>query len=123
MLELQAIHVSYGRVPALHGISLTLEQGQIVAVVGGNGNGKSTTLRAIAGLNPLDKGAIRFKGNRLDTLPAHQRVRLGVVLVPEGRRLFPRLSVEQICGWAPLPSTTRSRRTKPWPSSSIRFRF
>ncbi|MTJ81358.1 MAG: ABC transporter ATP-binding protein [Telmatospirillum sp.] len=95
MLEIRDIHVSYGRVPALHGVSLRLRSGEVVAVVGGNGNGKSTTLRAVAGLNPLDAGSILFKGERLDTKPAHRRVHDGIVLVPEGRRLFPRLSVEQ----------------------------
>ncbi|MDR3438014.1 ABC transporter ATP-binding protein [Telmatospirillum sp.] len=95
MLELRDILVSYHKVPALHGVSLHLDEGEVVAVVGGNGNGKSTTLRAIAGLNPIDSGTILYKGERLDTVPAHQRVRRGIVLVPEGRRLFPRLSVEQ----------------------------
>lgn len=95
MLEIRDIHVSHRRVPALQGVSLRLDRGEIVAVVGGNGNGKSTMLRAVAGLNALDAGAILFKDERLDTLPAHQRVHRGIVLVPEGRRLFPRLTVEQ----------------------------
>jgi branched-chain amino acid transport system ATP-binding protein len=95
VLEVDDIKVSYRRVPALRGVSLTLAKGEIVAVVGGNGNGKSTMLRAIAGLNPLDGGRILYKGQRFDTVAAHQRVRQGVVLVPEGRRLFPRLSVLQ----------------------------
>ncbi|MGQ9370908.1 ABC transporter ATP-binding protein [Azospirillum sp. ST 5-10] len=95
MLEVRNIQSSYRRVPAIRDVSLTLEAGEIVAIVGGNGNGKSTTLRAIAGLNALDGGAIRLKGEALDGVPAHARVRRGLVLVPEGRRLFPRLSVEQ----------------------------
>jgi branched-chain amino acid transport system ATP-binding protein len=93
MLAVEHIRVSYGRVPALHDVSLTLERGQIVAIVGGNGNGKSTTLRAIAGLNRLDGGRIRLGGRDIGTLAPHDRVRLGISLVPEGRRLFPRLSV------------------------------
>jgi branched-chain amino acid transport system ATP-binding protein len=95
MLDVNDIRVSYGKVPALQGVSLRLGKGEIVAVVGGNGNGKSTTLRAVAGLNPIGAGSIFYRGERLDTVPAHRRVQLGVVLVPEGRRLFPRLSVEQ----------------------------
>jgi branched-chain amino acid transport system ATP-binding protein len=95
MLDVRNIHVSYRRVPALHDVSLSLRQGEVVSIVGGNGNGKSTTLRAIAGLNALDSGSITFKGEDLAGIPAHQRVRRGLVLVPEGRRLFPRLSVEQ----------------------------
>lgn len=95
MLEVSNIRVSYRRAPALHGVSFSLNQGEVVSIVGGNGNGKSTALRAIAGLNPLDDGHIVFKGQDLAAMPAHQRVRQGLVLVPEGRRLFPRLSVEQ----------------------------
>jgi branched-chain amino acid transport system ATP-binding protein len=93
MLEVQDIRVSYGGVLALSQVAFHVPAGKIVALVGGNGNGKSTTLRAIAGLNALDAGTIRFEGAALDRLPAHRRVRAGVVLVPEGRRLFPRLSV------------------------------
>ena len=93
MLAVEHIQVSYGRVPALHDVSLTLARGEIVAIVGGNGNGKSTTLRAIAGLNRLDAGRIALGDRDIGTLAPHSRVRLGISLVPEGRRLFPRLSV------------------------------
>jgi branched-chain amino acid transport system ATP-binding protein len=93
MLRVEHIRVSYHRVPALHDVSLALDRGEIVAMVGGNGNGKSTSLRAIAGLNRLDSGRIALADRDIGSLPAHQRVRLGVSLVPEGRRLFPRLTV------------------------------
>ena len=93
MLEVERIRVSYQRVPALHDVSLRLERGEIVAIVGGNGNGKSTTLRAIAGLNRLDAGRIALADRDIGTLAPHDRVRLGLSLVPEGRRLFPRLTV------------------------------
>lgn len=93
MLRVEHIRVSYQRVPALHDVSLAVDRGEIVAMVGGNGNGKSTSLRAIAGLNRLDSGRIELSGRAIGSLPAHQRVRLGVSLVPEGRRLFPRLTV------------------------------
>jgi branched-chain amino acid transport system ATP-binding protein len=82
-------------VPALTDVSLKVDAGQIVALVGGNGNGKSTTLRAAAGLNPLDHGSITFEGRAVHTLPAHERVPLGLSLVPEGRRLFPKLTVRR----------------------------
>ena len=85
--------MSYQRVPALHDISLRVARGEIVAIVGGNGNGKSTTLRAIAGLNRLDAGRIVLAGRDVGTLAPHERVRLGISMVPEGRRLFPRLTV------------------------------
>jgi branched-chain amino acid transport system ATP-binding protein len=93
LLVVEHIRVSYQRVPALHDVSLTLNRGEIVAIVGGNGNGKSTTLRAIAGLNRLEAGRIALADRDVSTLAAHDRVRLGLSLVPEGRRLFPRLTV------------------------------
>jgi branched-chain amino acid transport system ATP-binding protein len=93
MLEVEHLRVSYHRVPALHDVSLSLQRGEIVAIVGGNGNGKSTTLRAIAGLNRLDAGRITLANRDIGTLAPHDRVRLGISLVPEGRRLFPRLTV------------------------------
>ena len=95
MLELSNLRVSYAGVPALTDVSLTVGAGRIVALVGGNGNGKSTTLRAAAGLNPLDGGRIRFDGQDVQALPAHERVPLGLSLVPEGRRLFPKLTVRR----------------------------
>lgn len=93
LLKVEHIRVSYQRVPALHDVSLLLARGEIVAIVGGNGNGKSTTLRAIAGLNRLDAGRIALADRDIGTLAPHDRVRLGISLVPEGRRLFPRLTV------------------------------
>ena len=95
MLEVSNIRVSYDGVLALSDVSLSVGSGRIVALVGGNGNGKSTTLRAIAGLNELDDGSIRFDGDPVHTLPAHKRVPLGISLVPEGRRLFPLLTVQR----------------------------
>ncbi len=94
-LEVDDLHVSYDGVPALHGVSLKVDAGKIVALVGGNGNGKSTTLRAIAGLNAADAGSIRLDGRDLVGMRAHQRVPLGLSLVPEGRRLFPRLTARR----------------------------
>jgi branched-chain amino acid transport system ATP-binding protein len=95
MLELANLRVSYDGVPALNDVSLKVAAGQIVALVGGNGNGKSTTLRAAAGLNALDAGSITFEGRPVHGLPAHERVPLGLSLVPEGRRLFPKLTVRR----------------------------
>ena len=95
MLALANLRVSYDGVPALTDMSLKVDAGQIVALVGGNGNGKSTTLRAAAGLNPLDGGSIVFDGRPIHALPAHERVPLGLSLVPEGRRLFPKLTVRR----------------------------
>jgi branched-chain amino acid transport system ATP-binding protein len=79
----------------VHDVSLSVEPGKIAAVVGANGAGKSTVLRALAGLNRIDAGAIELDGRRIDGLRADQRVPLGVSLVPEGRHLFPKLTVER----------------------------
>ncbi len=95
MLRVREVRVCYGRVPAVHDVSLTVEAGQIAAVVGANGAGKSTLLRAIAGLNRTEAGAIELDGNPIDHLKAHERVPLGLSLVPEGRHLFPRLTVQR----------------------------
>jgi branched-chain amino acid transport system ATP-binding protein len=95
MLQLRDVRVSYRRVPAIHGVSLDLQAGRIVAIVGANGAGKSTILRAIAGLNRIDSGEIRLEDRPIQRLAAHRRVSLGMALVPEGRHLFPRLTVEK----------------------------
>jgi branched-chain amino acid transport system ATP-binding protein len=95
MLSLQNIAIAYNGVLAVHDVSIEVNEGEIVALVGGNGNGKSSTLRAIAGLNPLARGKIVFNGEDITLLPAHKRTARGICLVPEGRRLFPKLSVEK----------------------------
>jgi branched-chain amino acid transport system ATP-binding protein len=94
MLRLSGVSAAYRGLKALQGVSLEVAKGEIVAVVGANGAGKSTLLKAIAG-QVATEGEISFDGNDLRRLPAHRIARLGVVMVPEGRRLFPRLSVEE----------------------------
>src|SRR2546425_132515 len=93
MLEITHLKVCYDDVLAISDVSLKVEPGKIVALVGGNGNGKSTTLRAVAGLNAAAAGSITFNGEIIHRMPAHKRVPLGLSLVPEGRRLFPKLTV------------------------------
>ena len=93
MLEVQGIAVRYGALEAVRDVSFTVEPGQIVALVGANGAGKSTTLKALMGMLPLARGHLRWNGETLDTLPADQRVARGLALSPEGRRLFPRMTV------------------------------
>jgi branched-chain amino acid transport system ATP-binding protein len=95
MLSIQHIAIRYNRVPAVHDVSLSVEKGEIVALLGGNGNGKSSTLRAVAGLNPTSAGRIMFESRDITNEPAHARAAAGLSLVPEGRRLFPRLTVEK----------------------------
>lgn len=94
MLEIKDLNVAYGRVRAVKGISFTVEQGQVVTLVGTNGAGKTTTLRTISGLIKPESGEIWFQGKRIDSLPAHQVTLLGLAHSPEGRRIFPRLTVE-----------------------------
>jgi len=89
------VELAYGNVPACRDLSLTVAQGEIVALVGANGAGKSTTLRAIAGLLTPRSGKILFGGRDVTALPSHERSRLGIALVPEGRHVFPFLSVRE----------------------------
>ena len=95
MLEVKDLVVAYGRVKAVKGISFTVEQGQVVTLLGTNGAGKSTTLRTISGLIPLVSGEIWFEGKRLDGIPAHKVVERGIAHSPEGRRLFRQMTVEE----------------------------
>ena len=94
MLEVKEMVVAYGRVNAVKGISFTVEKGQVVTLLGTNGAGKSTTLRAISGLIKLVSGEIWFEGERLDGLAAHKVVERGIAQSPEGRRLFRQMTVE-----------------------------
>ena len=95
LLATAGLTAFYGDFQALFGIDFELGEGEVAAVIGANGAGKSTLLRSIAGLNPAAAGAVRFDGRPVGGLGAHRMARLGVGLVPEGRRLFPSLSVEE----------------------------
>nr|WP_068425368.1 ABC transporter ATP-binding protein [Piscicoccus intestinalis] len=95
MLEIKDLVVSYGKIKAVKGISVTVEQGQVVCLIGTNGAGKTTTLRTISGLLRPESGSILFEGERIDRAPAHKIVTMGVAHSPEGRRIFPRMSVEE----------------------------
>ena len=93
VLEVEGIHTYYGTIEALKGISLVVNEGEIVTLIGSNGAGKSTTLRSINGLNHPRQGTIRFMGEDITRTPAHTIVKNGVSQSPEGRKLFPRMSV------------------------------
>ena len=93
LLEVKDITVHYFKVPAVRNINLQAEDGEIVALIGSNGAGKSTTLRAISGLKQPSTGEISFKGQRIDKLPPHKINALGIAMVPEGRRVFPQMTV------------------------------
>lgn len=95
MLELQDIVVSYGMIDALKGVSLTVEQGEIVALIGANGAGKSTALMAVSGAVSLRMGRMLYKGNNIAGQPMHEIVQMGISQVPEGRRIFPNMTVQE----------------------------
>src|SRR5512141_546621 len=95
MLELNDVHSYYGHIHALKGISLKVEDGEVVTLIGANGAGKSTTLRTISGLIHAREGSVRLSGKNITRLPAHEVVGAGVGHVPEGRGIFPRLTVRE----------------------------
>lgn len=95
MFEVKDIDVFYGDAQALYGLSLQVREGEVVTLVGANGAGKTTTLRAISGLRPVARGDIVFEGRSLLGVPAHRRAELGIALVPEGRELWPQLTVRE----------------------------
>ncbi len=95
LLRVENLAVSYGAIKALHGINLTIEEGEIVSLLGANGAGKSTTLRAISRMLPLQGGDIFYRDQSVKNIPAHQLVAMGIGHVPEGRGIFPNLTVQE----------------------------
>ncbi|NJK80896.1 MAG: ABC transporter ATP-binding protein [Chloroflexaceae bacterium] len=93
LLQLDTVHTYYGQIHALKGMSITVNEGEVVTLIGSNGAGKSTTLRTISGLLRPRQGQVTFKGARIDKIPPHEIVKLGIAQSPEGRRIFPRLTV------------------------------
>jgi branched-chain amino acid transport system ATP-binding protein len=95
LLEVAEIHAHYGAIEALRGVSLTVEEGEVVTLIGSNGAGKSTTLRSISGLTPASSGMITFSGENITRVPPHEIVTRGIALAPEGRHCFPRMTVRE----------------------------
>ena len=95
MLEVSDIHTFYGNIEALKGISLEVQEGEIVTLIGSNGAGKSTTLRSISGLTPPREGSIRFEGQEIGEMPPQEIVQLGISQSPEGRKCFQRMTVRE----------------------------
>jgi len=95
LLEVQDLHTFYGNIEALKGISLDVEEGEVVTLIGSNGAGKSTTLRSISGLTPPRQGTIKFDGKEIGETAPQDIVRLGISQAPEGRRCFPRMTVRE----------------------------
>ena len=114
LLEVDGLEARHGLLPAVRGVSLSLAEGEKLALVGANGAGKTTLLRALAGAHPPTAGMVRFAGLNVTRLPAHRRVALGIALVPEGRRLFPDMTVIEN-----LLVAGRHRRPGPWNVDSV----
>jgi len=95
MLEVQHLHVSHGVIPVLHGVSLQVKEGEIVALLGSNGAGKSTLMNTIQGIIKSTSGSVRFLNKPIENLPSHRIIAEGIVQVPEGRRLFPYMTVKE----------------------------
>jgi branched-chain amino acid transport system ATP-binding protein len=95
LLQVEGIHTYYGAIEALRGVSLRVEEGEAVTIIGSNGAGKSTTLRSISGLTPARSGKVMFEGQEITRVPAHQIVDYGIALAPEGRHCFARMTVRE----------------------------
>lgn len=114
LLEVDGVDAHHGLLHAVRGVSLAVEEGETVALVGANGAGKSTLLRTVAGAHRASGGKVRFAGEDVTGLPAHRRVALGIALVPEGRKLFPDLTVEEN-----LLVAGRRARPGPWDVAAV----
>jgi branched-chain amino acid transport system ATP-binding protein len=108
ILELEDVHTYYGSIHAIKGISIEVYDGEVVTLIGANGAGKSTTLRTINGLNRPRKGTITFQGRNITSTPAHEIVKRGIAQSPEGRRLFPRMTVVENLEMGAFQRTDRS---------------
>ena len=111
MLKVESLDAGYGDAQALFGVSFQINAGEAVTLIGRNGMGKTTTIRAIMGLNPPRGGSVHFEGARIDGLPPHEIARRGIGLVPEGRQIFVRLSVEENLV---ATAANRSKVAEPW---------
>lgn len=95
MIELRGVHAGYGRIEVLHGIDLALPAGKVLALLGPNGSGKSTTLKVLGGLLPATSGCVHLAGRHVNGVPPHELARIGLAMIPEGRGIFPRLTVRE----------------------------
>ncbi len=112
LLAIRDVDIFYGPAQALWGVSFSVEQGQVASLIGANGAGKTTTLKALCGLLPLAAGTVTYDGRVISGLPVHQIMDLGISLVPEGRQLFPKMTVEEnLAIGSYLPRTKAQRRT------------
>jgi len=115
LLDVKKLTSKYGATQVLFGVDLCVEEGEIVALMGRNGMGKSTSIRAICGLNPVSSGSVAFGGSDISQLPSHKCAQMGLGLVPEGRRCFPNLSVAE--------NLVATARTGPWTLQKVQGLF
>ncbi len=113
LLDVRNLHASYGHAQALFGVSFQVDEGQVVTLLGRNGMGRSTTIKCLFGLLPVGKGEISFDGKLTSALPSYSIARLGLGLVPEGRQVFPNLSVEENLV-ATARAANRGGKAQPW---------
>jgi branched-chain amino acid transport system ATP-binding protein len=118
LLEIRDVVVHYGRIRALHGVSLVVHEGELVTLLGSNGAGKTTTMRAISGLRPLTSGSVWFEGRDISRLKAHRRVTAGLIQAPEGRGVFPGMTVvenlEMGCYGRKFPNRAEHKQRLDW---------
>src|SRR5680860_1473499 len=117
LLEVSDMRTFYGNIQALKGISLTVEEGEVVTLIGSNGAGKSTTLRSISGLTPPREGSIKFEGTEIGEVPPQEIVQRGISLSPEGRHVFSRMTVRENT-WRPSGESEIPRSTISWGGTS-----
>ena len=110
VLQVAGLHAGYGRTPVLRGIDMTIRKGEIVSLIGRNGVGKTTTMRCLIGLLPATSGQILFQGRPITGPPADERARLGIGYIPQGRQVFPRMTVEENIWVSRLATRDRDRR-------------
>ena len=118
MLEIRDLEVSYGVIRAIKGVSFEVNEGEVIALVGANGAGKTTILHTISGLIPIDKGSVSFNGQKLNKVPAHKIVEMGIAQVPEGRRIFQQLTV-----WENLKLGAFTRRDNKEIADSLEYAY
>lgn len=112
MLKVEGVKAGYGNVRVLDGVSLEVREGELVSLVGANGAGKTTTLKVISGLVPVAEGAVEFRGVNINRLPPHQVVEMGLIQVPEGRKLFPTMTVMENLEMGAYTAAARRQRDK-----------
>ena len=121
MLTIDNVHTYYGNIHALKGITLNIEQGEIVTLIGGNGAGKTTTLRTISGLLVPREGSVKLNGEDLFKCTAHEIVYKGISMVPEGRGVFAASQSQKTWNWVPTAGMTKKKSMLPWREYSISF--